>query len=176
MLDKAIATLGSVGVELYPDFNVFEVARPYARDLLFDRFKPRRVAGRASNEVRDYARLGRELPFQLHDVLEEVRDGQLEIGIKYKELDELLHRSDILVNRTVVALLCAAGVIGSAILAGAEAGPAGGRLSRPGAGRLRHRLPRGSVGRLGGRPLRPGVDSLSRFFVKGHLETAGGRW
>ena len=59
MLDKAIATLGSVGVELYPDFNVFEVARPYARDLLFDRFKPRRVAGRASNEVRDYARLGR---------------------------------------------------------------------------------------------------------------------
>ena len=123
MLDKAIATLGSVGVELYPDFNVFEVARPYARDLLFDRFKPRRVAGRASNEVRDYARLGRELPFQVHDVLEEVRDGQLEIGIKYKELDELLHRSDILVNRTVVALLCAAGVIGSAILAGADVGP-----------------------------------------------------
>ena len=31
MLDKAIATIGSVGVELYPDFNVFEVARPYAR-------------------------------------------------------------------------------------------------------------------------------------------------
>ena len=56
-------------------------------------------------------------------MLEEVRDGQLEIGIKYKELDELLHRSDILVNRTVVALLCAAGVIGSAILAGADVGP-----------------------------------------------------
>ena len=34
MLDKAIATIGSVGVELYPDFNVFEVARPYARALV----------------------------------------------------------------------------------------------------------------------------------------------
>src|SRR5205814_4484780 len=33
LLDKAIATLGSVGIELYPDFNVFEVARPYARSL-----------------------------------------------------------------------------------------------------------------------------------------------
>ena len=32
LLDKAIATLGSVGVELYPDFNVFEVAKPYARE------------------------------------------------------------------------------------------------------------------------------------------------
>ena len=27
LLDKAIATLGSVGIELYPDFNVFEVAQ-----------------------------------------------------------------------------------------------------------------------------------------------------
>ena len=30
ILDKAIATLASVGIELYPDFNVFEVAKPYA--------------------------------------------------------------------------------------------------------------------------------------------------
>ena len=44
MLDKAIATLGSVGVELYPDFNVFEVAKPYARALLVERFTPRRMA------------------------------------------------------------------------------------------------------------------------------------
>ena len=34
ILDKAIATLASVGIELYPDFNVFEVAKPYARSLL----------------------------------------------------------------------------------------------------------------------------------------------
>src|SRR5262249_17949074 len=43
MLDKAIATLGSVGVELYPDFNVFEVAKPYARDLVLQRFTPQRL-------------------------------------------------------------------------------------------------------------------------------------
>ena len=43
LLDRAIATLGSVGVELYPDFNVFEVARPYARDLMLERFTPQRL-------------------------------------------------------------------------------------------------------------------------------------
>ncbi|HWJ44193.1 MAG TPA: AarF/ABC1/UbiB kinase family protein, partial [Gaiellaceae bacterium] len=46
MLDKAIATLASVGIELYPDFNVFEVAKPYARDLMIERFTPRRIASR----------------------------------------------------------------------------------------------------------------------------------
>ena len=50
MLDKAIATLGSVGIELYPDFNVFEVAKPYARDLMLERFTPRRMALRARRE------------------------------------------------------------------------------------------------------------------------------
>src|SRR5262249_46242575 len=52
MLDKAIATLGSVGVELYPDFNVFEVAKPYARDLMLERYAPRRVLSRARRESR----------------------------------------------------------------------------------------------------------------------------
>ena len=50
MLDKAIATLGSVGIELYPDFNVFEVAKPYARDLMLERFTPRRMARRVRRE------------------------------------------------------------------------------------------------------------------------------
>ena len=52
MLDKAIATLASVGQEVYPEFNVFEVARPYARGLLADRFHAARRraadAGRGS--------------------------------------------------------------------------------------------------------------------------------
>ena len=50
LLDKAIATIGSVGVDLYPDFNVFEVAKPYARALMIERFTPRRVLARARRE------------------------------------------------------------------------------------------------------------------------------
>src|SRR5436305_14634289 len=57
LLDKAIATLGSVGAELYPDFNVFEVARPYARNLLLERFTPQRVAKRARRDALRYAQV-----------------------------------------------------------------------------------------------------------------------
>src|SRR6059058_2781995 len=51
LLDRAIATLGSVGIDLYPDFNVFEVARPYARSLIRARFTPQRMAKRAEKEA-----------------------------------------------------------------------------------------------------------------------------
>ena len=88
LLDRAIATLGSVGIELYPDFNVFEVAKPYARELMIERFTPQRVAARAQTEMRNYARMMLELPYQVHDVLQEVRDGQIEVGFRHQGLDE----------------------------------------------------------------------------------------
>ena len=99
LLDKAIATLGSVGVELYPDFNVFEVAKPYARDLMLERFTPRRMRSRARKEARA---LGQDraarLPYQVHDVLEELRDGQIEVGFVHKGLDEFMHKLDVVVQ------------------------------------------------------------------------------
>lgn len=124
LLDKAIATLGSVGVELYPDFNVFEVARPYARELMVDRFTPRRLAARARAEARSYGRVAAEAPHQVSDVLEELRDGQVEIGFRHEGLDQLSHRLDVVFNRLVVAVVAAAGILGSALIGAlTDAGP-----------------------------------------------------
>jgi ubiquinone biosynthesis protein len=116
MLDKAIATLGSVGVELYPDFNVFEVAKPYARDLMLERFTPRRIAARARRESFKLGMYAVELPHQIHDTLEQVRDGQIEVGFVHKGLDDLLAKLDTLFNRLVIALIVTGGLIGSSLI------------------------------------------------------------
>jgi ubiquinone biosynthesis protein len=124
LVDRAVATLGSVGVELYPDFNVFEVAKPYARSLMIGRFTPRRVARRATQDALDLMQIGRELPFQVHDILEEVRDGQVEVGFVHKGLDEFMQRIDLVFNRLILAMIVAGGLLGSSILgAFVTAGP-----------------------------------------------------
>jgi ubiquinone biosynthesis protein len=124
MLDKAIATLGSVGVELYPDFNVFEVAKPYARGLMVERYTPQRVFRRARTEGLELARVARDMPFQVHDFLEEVRDGQIEVGFVHKGLDEFMRKLDIAFNRLVVAMIVVGGLIGSSLIgAFAKTGP-----------------------------------------------------
>jgi ubiquinone biosynthesis protein len=124
MLDKAIATLGSVGVELYPDFNVFEVAKPYARDLMLERFTPRRIASRARREGWRLTQMAADLPYQIHDTLEQVRDGQIEVGFVHKGLDDLLAKLDTLFNRLVIALVVVGGLIGSSLIGiFAKAGP-----------------------------------------------------
>jgi ubiquinone biosynthesis protein len=124
LLDKAIATLGSVGMELSPDFNVFEVAKPYARSLMIGRYTPARIASRARRESINLARIARDLPYQMHDILEEVRDGQIEVGFVHKGLDEYMGKLDVAFNRLVIALVVASGLIGSSMLGiFAEEGP-----------------------------------------------------
>jgi ubiquinone biosynthesis protein len=124
LLDKAIATVGSVGVELYPDFNVFEVAKPYARDLMLHRYTPRRMMSRARKEARALVGIVRETPYQVHDILESLRDGQIEVGFVHKGLDEFMHKLDVAFNRLVIALVVAGGLIGSSLIGiFAEGGP-----------------------------------------------------
>ena len=116
LLDRSIATLGSVGVELYPDFNVFEVARPYARSLMLERFTPGRVAKRAQRDLFRYAQVFAEAPFQWSDFMEQVRDGQIEVGFVHKGLDDFLESTQRVFNRLVVALIVVGGLIGSSLI------------------------------------------------------------
>jgi ubiquinone biosynthesis protein len=116
LLDRAIATLGSVGMELYPDFNVFDVAKPYARELMIERFTPQRVVRRTAGEASNVARMLRELPYQVHDTMEQVRDGQIEVGFRHEGLDDLFQHMDRVGNRLVIAIIAGTGVIGSALI------------------------------------------------------------
>jgi ubiquinone biosynthesis protein len=116
LLDRAIATLGSVGMELYPDFNVFDVAKPYARELMIERFTPQRVARRTAEEASNLARMLKELPYQVHDTMEQVRDGQIEVGFRHEGLDDLFQHMDRVANRLVIAIIAGTGVIGSALI------------------------------------------------------------
>ncbi len=117
LLDKAIATVGSVGADLYPDFNVFEVAKPYA--TIADG-RALHAAARRSG-VRD-ARAGSSQTSspssrtRCHDTLEQARRGQIEVGFVHKGLDELMHKLDAVTNRLVIALIVTGGLIGSSLI------------------------------------------------------------
>ena len=124
ILDKAIATLASVGQEVYPDFNVFEVAKPYARRLLAERFHPRALSQRARAEAIGLASVARDMPYQVSDVLEHLRTGTFQVRIENPGIDEIDDHIDKATNRIAVALVILGGLMGSAIIGVfAEGGP-----------------------------------------------------
>jgi len=65
-----------------------------------------------------------DLPYQIHDTLEQVRDGQIEVGFVHKGLDEFMEQMQRVFNRLVIALIVTGGLIGSSLIGiFAKAGP-----------------------------------------------------
>jgi ubiquinone biosynthesis protein len=124
LLDKVLHTLAAVGVELYPEFNVFTVARPYARELVRERFRPARLVRLARRDAIELGQVTRQFPVKLHDLVDSMREGRLEIGFIHKGLEEAVHRAEVALNRLVIALVVVGGMIGSSLIGiFAKAGP-----------------------------------------------------
>ena len=83
---------------------------------MLERFTPERVLRRANREAWQLAHIMSELPYQVHDTLEQVRDGQIEVGFVHKGLDDFLEQIQKVFNRLVIALIVAGGLIGSAMI------------------------------------------------------------
>jgi ubiquinone biosynthesis protein len=118
LLDKALATLAGVGLEISPEFNVFETARPYARRLMAQRYRPDVMFDRVQKDLGKYAEAMLAFPFQLHDLMDEFRDGEVKIAIQQEGFTESTERALGATNRVVMGLLAAALFMGSAIIGG----------------------------------------------------------
>jgi ubiquinone biosynthesis protein len=73
------------------------------------------VAARLARRVAQPDALA-DYPRQVHALLNELKDGEVEVRFRHAGLDELISKVDILANRLVFALLIAALIIGSAML------------------------------------------------------------
>jgi ubiquinone biosynthesis protein len=124
LLDKAIATLAGVGLEIYPEFNVFETARPYARRMVTQRFRPDKVVERVQGNVERYAEAFLEYPFQLSELLRELQDGELKITIDQEGFSEHTDKIEKSANRLALALLAGALFLAAALVGTlADSGP-----------------------------------------------------
>lgn len=71
-----------------------------------------------SRTARRLARPGEyaDYPRQIHAILDELKDGEVEVRFNHQGLDELISKVDILANRLVFALLISALILGSSLL------------------------------------------------------------
>jgi ubiquinone biosynthesis protein len=87
-----------------------------AAEVLITRYRnPAYVAARLVRRVAQPDALA-DYPRQVHALLDELKDGEVEVRFRHAGLDELISKVDILANRLVLALLIAALIIGSAML------------------------------------------------------------
>jgi ubiquinone biosynthesis protein len=116
MLDKTLATLAGVALQLSPEFNVFESARPYARRLMAERLRPDRVAERARHDLERGVRVAREFPLQVGELLSELTEGDFAVGIHVDDLPQSAERIERAMNRLVLGMLAFGLMVSSSIV------------------------------------------------------------
>ncbi len=124
LLDKTLATLAGVAAEIDPELNVFEVAQPYARRIAAQRFSPERLVERVGDNLGRYSEAILDYPFQVSDLLDAFKDGEVEVRIRQIDLRDSIDRTQGAANRLTLALVATALLLGSAIFAaGVDPGP-----------------------------------------------------
>ncbi|CAN5238329.1 AarF/ABC1/UbiB kinase family protein [soil metagenome] len=116
LLTKALVTAEGLSRSIDPMLNVYEIAQPYARRLLAERYEPRNVIEGAGELALEYARYVGDYPEQVRLLLTELEDGELEVRLRHQGLDELVGEVDVLANRLVFAVVTAALLVGSSML------------------------------------------------------------
>ena len=106
-----------MALEIYPDLNVFEVARPYALRLAAQRYRPDVWPTACAADVARYAEAFLDYPFQLSELLDEFKDGDIEIRIRPEGFTEAVDKAQGSANRLALALIAAALIVGSAVVA-----------------------------------------------------------
>ncbi|MCA3749460.1 MAG: AarF/ABC1/UbiB kinase family protein [Rubrobacter sp.] len=97
------------------DYPGIVPAAEAAQEMISRHRNPRYVLERTArrlNRPEVYA----DYPRQLHALLEELKDGEVEVRFRHGGLDELISKLDILANRLVFAFLIAALIVGSSML------------------------------------------------------------
>ena len=116
LLVKALVTAEGISRSIDPTINVYEVARPYASRLLRERYEPGFLLQRSQERALEYARYLEDYPEQVRQLLTALEDGELEVQLNNRGLDELVGEVDVLANRLVFAVVTGALLIGSSLL------------------------------------------------------------
>ena len=122
LLTKALVTAEGVARAIDPTINVYEVARPYARRLLLERYDPKVILEGTRERTLEYLRYVEDYPEQIQQLLTEVGDGELEVQLMHHGLDELFGGVDVLANRLVFAVVSGALLLGSCMLGAFDRG------------------------------------------------------
>ncbi|MBE0466183.1 MAG: AarF/ABC1/UbiB kinase family protein [Candidatus Desulforudis sp.] len=117
LLIKALVTADGVVRTLDPEISIVEVAKPLGRRLTAERFSPERLRRFWQESLPEYAHIVSRLPFQMHDLFEQLTRGDLRIKQENPGLDRLSRSVSSLANRMILTVLVIALFLGAGVFA-----------------------------------------------------------
>lgn len=123
LLGKSLITIEGIGIELDPDFNLAEIAKPYAKDVILERKSPQRLFTKLLNDSSELYNLMILIPRQLSKTLKKMEKGIFKLEFQHRGLENLINALDKSANRLSYSLILAAIIVGSSLIMQTDKGP-----------------------------------------------------
>lgn len=116
LMIKAFLTLEGMGRQLDPDFDMASEARPYLERAMLERYAPDVLVRRGRRTLSGLVDLLRDMPRDVHRLLQSARRGKLQMHIEVDTLKVFGEQVDRAANRLTMGIITAALIIGSSIV------------------------------------------------------------
>ncbi|HWB64837.1 MAG TPA: AarF/UbiB family protein [Chitinophagales bacterium] len=77
LLLKALATIENFGSKLYPDISLPAIIKPYAKELVMQKFSPSVIVHDIVDTAKDYVSLIKDFPAEMNEILFKLKHGKL---------------------------------------------------------------------------------------------------
>lgn len=123
LLIKSLITIEGVGLELDPDFNIFEVAKPFVKKLLHERYAPKKLIKDVLNTLGEFNKALNLIPKLIEGVYQRTKNDTIKMDFETRGTERILSELNRMINRIVFSLIVASLIIGSSLIIQANLGP-----------------------------------------------------
>ena len=115
-MSRAILAMEGTGRLLDPSFNIFEEVKPFATELLLERWKPKNIARVLRTNLAGLVELFRDFPIRVARLLRWIEQGRISMTVDHRGLDRLSETLDNITNRVTLGIIIGSLIIGSSMI------------------------------------------------------------
>jgi|TARA_Y100000294_G_scaffold176313_1_gene198397 ubiquinone biosynthesis protein len=89
LLQKTLLAIEGLGLQLYPQLDLWETAKPFLEDWMSEQVGPKALLKGLHRDLPKYMAMAPELPGMAHELLSRLRDNELELKTRDREVQTL---------------------------------------------------------------------------------------
>lgn len=120
LLQKTLLNIEGLGRQLYPELDLWQTAKPFLERWMSEQLGARAFLNRIKDNVPKWGEKLPQLPNLIHDVLEQAKNGKLQLQGDQEAFKQLRQEIRSANQRTFFAILGSALIISAAILLGLD--------------------------------------------------------
>ena len=123
LLSRALFVMEGLGKQLDPDFNMVEQIKPFAEQIIKDRYSPSSIAKESAQVLQSYHALGKSLPKDIKEFINRINRNKFKIDVEHRGFERLINDLDKSTNRISFSMVIGALIIGSSLIMQIDKGP-----------------------------------------------------